>query len=79
MSVIKKSDVKNHLATHDRKGIRLFRPASQPDATGFSGEETQVVRETAEKPLSNGQNTPSTAIEAGLKPVLVPPSKSAQA
>ncbi len=40
MTLIKKIDVKNHLASRNRKGIHLFRASSQPDATGFSGEET---------------------------------------
>lgn len=33
MSLIKKSDVKNHLFTR-RKTLMPFRPISQPDATG---------------------------------------------
>lgn len=33
MSLIKRSDVKNHLSTR-RKTLMPFRPVSQPDATG---------------------------------------------
>ena len=38
MSLIKKSDVKNHLSPRNHKGIHLYRVESQPDATGFSDE-----------------------------------------
>lgn len=37
MSLVKKSDVKNHLSAQFRKAIHLSYPDSQPDATGFSG------------------------------------------
>ncbi len=40
MSLIKKSDVKNHLSPGFQRGIHLVSPASQPDATGFSGEQS---------------------------------------
>jgi hypothetical protein len=36
MSLIKKSDVKNHLSGRFKNRIHVA-PASQPDATGFSG------------------------------------------
>jgi hypothetical protein len=36
MSLVNKSDVKNHISTRHRKVIHLSSPASQPDATGFS-------------------------------------------
>lgn len=36
MSITKKSDVKNHLSARHRTEIHLYRPVSQPDATGFS-------------------------------------------
>lgn len=39
MSLVKKSDVKNHLSPHFQKEIHLNRPVSEPDATGFSVEE----------------------------------------
>ena len=39
MSLVKKSDVKNHLSPHYQKEIHLDRPLSEPDATGFSVEE----------------------------------------
>ncbi len=36
MSLIKKSDVKNHLSARYRKEVHLGKQVSQPDATGFS-------------------------------------------
>jgi hypothetical protein len=41
MSIVKKSDVKNHLSPRYRTKIHL----SQPDATGFSGAEPDVIKE----------------------------------
>jgi hypothetical protein len=38
MSLTKKSDVTIHVSSHNRPRMHLYRPASQPDATGFSGE-----------------------------------------
>lgn len=49
MSLIKKSDVKNHLSPRHRRAIHLVVPASQPEATGFSGEQSTG-------PDSNGGN-----------------------
>jgi hypothetical protein len=37
VSLIKKSDVKNHLSPRHRTEIHLCPPESQPDATGYSG------------------------------------------
>lgn len=39
MTLIKKSDVKNHLSTRSNAIVFPFRPASQPDATGNSGDD----------------------------------------
>lgn len=44
MSLIKKSDVKNHLSPRHRTEIHLCPPESQPDATGFSAAESGVVQ-----------------------------------
>ena len=49
MSLIKKSDVKNHLSPRHHRTIHLVVPESQPDATGFSGEQS-------DSPDSNGGN-----------------------
>jgi hypothetical protein len=86
--IIKKSDVKSHLSPRRYTGIHLHQAASQPDATGFSGEDSGkldsqagfAAQKSSEQLTSSALNTPSAAIESGLKPVLVPTvSKSAQA
>ena len=47
MSLIKKSDVKNHLSPRHRTEIHLCPPESQPDATGFSAAESGTVQPDA--------------------------------
>jgi hypothetical protein len=59
VSFVKKSDVKNHLSTHNRNGIHLHRPPSQPDATGFSEEQSasadsSPIESTVSQPSSSG-------------------------
>lgn len=46
MSLIKKSDVKNHLSSRHRTKIQLSEPASLPDATGYSGAEPDATDES---------------------------------
>ena len=46
MSLVKKGDVKNHLSAHYRKVIHLSYADSQPDATGFSGAESDAIQTT---------------------------------
>lgn len=88
MSLIKKSDVKNHLVNRyrNRNGIHLQRPASQPDATGFSGEQSERADSnanvTVEEPpngssASGLENLPAKRDSSG--PVTTTNSKSAQA
>ncbi|MGB7546260.1 MAG: hypothetical protein WBM14_00795 [Terracidiphilus sp.] len=36
MSLLKKSDLKNHLSARQRNGLHPFRPVNKPGATGFS-------------------------------------------
>lgn len=43
MSLIKQSDVKNHLSPRYRTKIHLCPPVSQPDTTGFSAAESGAV------------------------------------
>ena len=45
MSLIKKSDVKNHLSPRYRTKIHLCPPVSQPDATGYSVAEPDAIRQ----------------------------------
>jgi hypothetical protein len=44
MSLIKKSDVKNHLSPQFRTKIFLCPPVSQPDATGYSVAEPGAIK-----------------------------------
>lgn len=44
MSVVKKSDVKNHLSPRYRTQIHLCQPESAPDATDFSATETDALQ-----------------------------------
>jgi hypothetical protein len=39
MNPYNKSDVKNHLSTRGGKNVLPFRPASQPDAASYPGNE----------------------------------------
>lgn len=79
MSLIEKSAVKNQLSPRRDTGIHLHQPASQPDSTGFSGEES--AQPDSEPGLAVREPNKQPALgESGLKPVLVPTvSKSAQA
>jgi hypothetical protein len=47
MSLIKKSDVKNHLSPRFRTKIHLCEPESQPDATGYSVVEPNASKANA--------------------------------
>jgi hypothetical protein len=46
MSLIKQSDVKNHLSPRFRTKIHLRQPESQPNATGFSAAEPDAINAT---------------------------------
>lgn len=68
MSFTKKSDVKDHLSSRYRGGIHLApRRASLPDATGFSGEQSDradpITGDVTEQPLR----------QPGIAVPLVPP------
>ena len=62
MSLIKKSDVKNHLSAKYRAHMHLA-PASEPDATGFSGTAPAAVavKETGSSQALAGHPPPSGA------------------
>jgi hypothetical protein len=88
MSLIMKSDVKNHLSRRNHTGIHLFQPVSRPDATGFSGEETGSAAvnsqgsagDTHKQPSSSGMNLPVAADAPSSSGPLTPvESKSAKA
>ena len=44
MSLIKKSDVKNHLSPRFRTRVPFYASVSQPDATGFSLAEGDTIK-----------------------------------
>ena len=86
MSLIKKTDVKNHLSSRKHNGIHLYKPASQPDATGFSGEQSEhadsssgnVVETAPNLPLSRGpQIVPARVQPDSDQLVTITESKSA--
>ncbi len=88
MSLIKKSDVKNHLSSHHRKAIHLTRQTSQPDATGFSVPEAggrPANSPTFADDFSGEHSTPEASVAPAIQAVSNlknPPSsipKSAQA
>ena len=60
MSLIKKSDVKNHLSARRHKGKQPYRPVSQPDATGFSGVEPGRAESTTGHPIEDPLEQPSS-------------------
>jgi len=74
MSLVKKSDVKNHLSPHHQKSIHLNRPLSEPDATGSN------VEEQRQQPSSSGLEAPPPAGSPDSSNTAAPTvSKSAQA
>jgi len=88
MSLIKKSDVKNYLSSQKRNGIHLYRPVSQPDATGFSGDQsgrvdsdtTTAKEEKVNRPSAVGLEVPSTKAQPDSNNVVTfVDSKSARA
>jgi hypothetical protein len=60
MSLVKKTDVKNHLSPHHQKAIHLCAPLSQPDATGLSGDEP----ERTDSNMQEQHQQPSTGLES---------------
>ena len=88
MSLIKQSDVKNHLSSRHRTRIHLATPASQPDATGFSEEQSERIDPLIAPVTEGSLLEPCIAVpvvrplvsESDLGSVAVPmTSKSAQA
>ena len=75
-----RSDVKNHLSAHHKSHLHLVGPDSQPDATGFSGNEavstetnqTDSVQQAAlglvEAVVPGQRNGPATSATA-IKPL----------
>lgn len=59
MSLIKKSDVKNHLSARHQNRIHIA-PVSQPDATGFSGTNEPSVEVSFTQDFTGDHTTPAT-------------------
>ena len=59
MSLVKKSDVKNHLSSHHRTEIHLTRPESQSAPTGFAHEEVAGEDPNKSDPAENPVITPT--------------------
>jgi hypothetical protein len=88
MSVIERSDVKNHPRPPFLTKIHLCPPESQPDATGFSGPEPGTTKTNPPRfsadfvaEHSSPSSSPAPAASAANSIHLQPPtvSKSAQA
>ena len=88
MSLIKKSDVKNHLSPRFRTKIHLCQPESQPDATGFSVAEPDAIKANpssfaddfvAEHSSSGTSVAPADPVTGSIRPQAPTVPKSAQA
>jgi hypothetical protein len=88
MSLIKKSDVKNHLSPRYRTKIHLCRPASQPDATGYSVAEPDAIKANpsdfaedfvVEHSSSATSPAPADLVTGSIRPRASTGSKSAKA
>lgn len=85
MALIKKIDVKNYLSYRKRNGFRSNRTASQPDATGFSGEvsspaDINTSRDALIQSSASGIETARTKAQTDSSQLMPPTmSKSAQA
>ena len=76
MSLIDKTDVKNHLSARYRTQIHLTPPASQPDATGIPHEESASAEAKASSSVQSPLNVP-VPNEAETSPITL--SKTPQA
>jgi hypothetical protein len=61
MSLIKKSDVKNHLSAHHRTEIHPAYPKSQSDGTGFPHEDPAGEDPKETDPVQNSLDIPTTS------------------
>ena len=88
MSLIKQSDVENHLSPQICSKIHLCAPVSQPDATGYSVPETEAGKAdlpnfvqdfVAEHSSSGAAAKPGDHLPGSFRPEAPKVSKSAQA
>jgi len=74
MSLMKKSDVKNHLSPRKDRGLDMFRSASEPDETGYSGTESESSNSKAEITMAesllqpNSKRQTANSAEVALEP-----------
>jgi hypothetical protein len=88
MSLIRQSDVKNHLSPRFRTKIHLCQPESQPDATGFSAAEPDAINATlstftedfvAEHSAPDAAAAPGGHLPGSFRPETPKVAKSARA
>ncbi len=88
MSLMKQSDMKNHLSPRFRTKIHLCQPESQPDATGFSVVESDTINATAssftedfvaEHSVPGAAAAPGGHLPGSFRPETPQVSKSARA
>ncbi|MDR3740723.1 MAG: hypothetical protein P4L40_17045 [Terracidiphilus sp.] len=80
MSLVKKSDVKNHLSPRHHKDIHLYQPDIQQDATGFVVENSGPAGVTLDQRIGDALNqsgsigtaTAPFASDLRLESVVVP-------
>lgn len=75
MSLIKQTDVKNHLSARHRTEIHVARPEDQSDATGFAYEESASEDPKAADSVENPLNIPTPS---GPETTPIVTSKSAK-
>jgi len=87
MSLVKRSDVKKPLSLNFRTKIHLCVPESQPDATGFSGAESDTDKadvagfaaDFVVEHSSPGATAPTDHLPGSFRPEVPKVSKSAKA
>lgn len=67
MSLIKKSDVKNHLSTRTGASELPVQPVSQPDATGYSGDGSEDAAPALLTGAVGDDSSSGKAAEPGTK------------
>jgi hypothetical protein len=60
----RKTDLQKHLSSHGRKHLHLSDPATQPDATGFSGDGVTIAEPNTSNPVPQS--------DAGIISTIVP-------
>ncbi len=70
MSIVNKSDVKNHLSAHHHKGIHLCRPVSEPAATVASEAESAPSDPGTESSVEENRAQPASGKSKSSMPVV---------